>query len=81
MESESGKPVAGWSHSARNRARWFLHTSVLPDLVHLPQTGPGHPDRIWISFAQYDLGLFWGKKGTKLDVGSQIIIIIIIMNT
>ena len=25
-ESKSGKLVAGWLHSARNQAQWFLHT-------------------------------------------------------
>ena len=43
-ESENGKLVAGWWHSARNRAQWFLHTSLLPDKMPWPNTWPGHPD-------------------------------------
>ena len=39
--------------------------------MHLAKTWPGHPDQIWASFAQYDPGLLW-KKGTELDMGSQI---------
>ena len=39
--------------------------------MHLAKTGPGHPDRIWAGFAQYDLGLF-RKNWTELDEGSRI---------
>ena len=37
-ESENAKLVAGWLRSARNRARWFLHTGLLPDQMHLAKT-------------------------------------------
>ena len=34
-KSESGKMVAGRLRPARNRARRFLHTDLLPDQIHL----------------------------------------------
>ena len=34
-QSESGKLVAGRLHPARNRARCFLHTGLLPDRICL----------------------------------------------
>ena len=59
IESESEKLVAGWLHSPRNRAWWFLHTGLLLDQMHLAKTWPGHPDQVWVSFAQYGPGLLW----------------------
>ena len=54
----------------QNQAWWFLHTGLLPDEIHLAKTWPGHPDQIWVGFAQYDLGLLW-KNGTKLDARTE----------
>ena len=54
----------------QNRTHWFLHTGLLPDKMRLPKTWPGHPDQIQVGFAQYDPGLLWKKRRTKLDVGS-----------
>jgi len=70
-ESESEKLVAGQLCPARNQARWFRHTSLLPDSKHLAKTWPGLPDWIWVSSAQYDLCLL-GKNGAEMDVRSQI---------
>ena len=70
-ESESGKLVAGRLSPARNRARWFLHTSLLPDQVRLAKPWPGHPDRTRVGFAQYDPCLLW-KNGAEVDAGSRI---------
>ena len=53
-ESESGKLVAGRLRPGRNWARWFLHTSFLPDQMHLAKPWPGHSDQIRVSFAPYD---------------------------
>ena len=50
-KSESGKLVAGRLRPARNRARWFLYTSLLPDQMCLAKPWPGHPDRIRVGFA------------------------------
>ena len=75
---ESWKLVAGQLHPARNWARWFLHTSLLPDQMHLAKPRPGHPDGTWVSFAQCDLCLLW-KNGAETkqmwEVWSGIIIL------
>ena len=70
-ESERGKLVAGWLRPARNRARRFLHTGLLPDQMRLAKPWPGHPDRIRVGFVQYDPCLLW-KNGTESDAGSRI---------
>ena len=70
-ESESGKLVVSWLPHARSWSWWFLHTGLLPDQMHLAKPWPGHPDRIWVSFAQYDPCLLW-KIGTESDAGSRI---------
>ena len=66
-----GKLVAGRLRPARNRARWFLHTGLLPDQTLLAKPWPGHPDRTRVGFAQYDPYLLW-KNGTETDAGSRI---------
>ena len=70
-ESESRKLVAGWLRPARNWAWWFMHTSSLPDQMHLAKPWPGHPDRIWVSFAQYGRCLF-EKNGAEMDARNRI---------
>ena len=60
----SGTTTEEWhrvwqSETGRNRARWFLLTSLLPDQMHLTRPWPGHPDRIRVGFAQYDPCLLW----------------------
>ena len=65
---ETGRrPVA----FCQNQVWWFLHAGLLLDQMHLAKTWPGHPDRIWAGFAQYNLGLLWKNK-TELDAGSRI---------
>ena len=66
------KLVAGRLRPARNRARWFLHTTELasrPDVLDKPW--PGHPDRIQVGFVQYDPCLLW-KNGTETDAENRI---------
>ena len=62
IELESGELVAGLFRPARNRVRWFLHTSLLPDQMRLAKPWPGHQDRIPVSSVQYDPCLLWKKK-------------------
>ena len=70
-ESESRKLAVDRIHPARNLARWFLHTVLLLDRMRFAKTWPGHADQIWVSFAQYGLGLLWENE-TALDVVCQI---------
>ena len=72
-EYESGKLVVGRLRSAKDRARWFLHTSLRLHQTCLAKPRPGYPDRIWVGFTQYDPCLLW-KNGTEMDaeVGSGI---------
>ena len=76
IKSESGKLVAGWLHPARNRARRFLCTGLLPHKMRLVKAWPGHPDQIQVGFAQYDslIYAFSGKMELKWirEVGSGI---------
>ena len=60
------KLVAGRLRPARNLARWFLHTSLLPDQMCWP-----NPDQaIQIGFVRYDPCLLW-KNGTETDAGNR----------
>ena len=70
-KSERGKLVACHLRHARNQAQWVLHTSLLPDQMHLVKPWPGHPDQIQVSFGQYDPCPLW-KNRTEVDVGSQV---------
>ena len=67
-KSETRSGLAAFCH---NRAQWFLHNGLFPDKTCLAKPWPGHPDQIWVSFAQYDPCLLW-KNRTELDVGSWI---------
>ena len=49
----------------------FLHTSLLLDQMCLAKPWPGHRDRIWDSFAQYDPCFLW-KNETEMDAASWI---------
>ena len=49
----------------------ILHTGLFLDEMRLTKTWLGHPDWIWVNFAQYGPGLLW-KNRTKSDVGSWI---------
>ena len=60
-ESKNRKLVAGRFRPARNRAKWFLHTSLLPDQMCLAKPWPGHPDWIRVGLAQM-IQAFFGKK-------------------
>ena len=64
-ETSSGSVSFG-----QNRARWLLHTGLLPGRICLAKTWP-EPIRILASFAQYDLSLLW-KNGTKCERGKLI---------
>ena len=70
-ESKSRELAAGWLRPARNRARWFLHTSLLLDQMRLAKPWPGHPDVIRVGFARHDPCLLW-KNGAETDAGSRI---------
>ena len=63
-KTEPSLKVGNWLRSARNRARWFLHTGLLPDQMRLAKTWPGHPDRIRVGFVHYDPSLLY-KNGTE----------------
>ena len=63
-----GKLEAGRLRPARNWARWFLDTSLLPDQMRLAKPWPG---RIRAGFAQYDPCLL-RKNGAETDAGSWI---------
>ena len=69
--AENEKLVVGQLRPARNLAWWFLHTSLLPNQMCLAKPWPGHPDRIRVSFVQYDPFLLW-KNRTEMDAGSRI---------
>ena len=70
-ELESGELVAGRLCPARNWVRWFLHTGLISDQMRLAKPWLGHPDRIPVSFVQYDPCLLW-KKRAETDAGSRI---------
>ena len=57
----------------QNRARWFLHTSLLPDQICWAKSWPGHPDRIRAGFVQYDQAFFGRMDPNQIrEVGSGI---------
>ena len=70
-KSETGSGLAAFCH---NRAQWFLHNGLFPDKTCLAKPWPGHPDQIWVSFAQYDPCLLWknGAENSEMDAGSRI---------
>ena len=71
-KSETGSGLAAFCH---NRAQWFLHNGLFPDKTCLAKPWPGHPDQIWVSFAQYDPCLLWknGAENSEMDAGSRIL--------
>ena len=65
--------VAGWLCPARSQARWFLHTSLLPDQMRLAKPWPDHPDQIQVGFVQYNPCLLWKTEQKQMqEVGSGI---------
>ena len=59
----SGSAGKHWLEAGRMS---LAHRLAFPEQMCLAKPSPGHPDRIRVGFAQYDLCLLW-KNGPETD--------------